>query len=80
MGRKLGEGEMTDWRSILWGQLHSVQCQTIVYISGPHANVSLHDILIPTSLPLVEYHLKGEHQFLIIMILGGWALGFSPGT
>jgi hypothetical protein len=56
----------------------SAQCQTIVYISGPHANVflSYHDIPIPTSLPLVECHLKGEHQFLITILGGGGRSGY----
>jgi hypothetical protein len=61
----------------------SAQRQTIVYISGPHANVfpSYHDTPIPTSLPLVECHLKGEHHFLITTTLGGeGALGFLPVT
>jgi hypothetical protein len=57
------------------------QCQTIVNIYGPHANVfpSYHDIPIPTSLPLVGCHLKGEHQFLITTIFRGGGSGFHRG-
>jgi hypothetical protein len=58
----------------------SAQCQTIVYILGPHANVfpSYHDTPILTSLPLVGCH-KGEHHFLITTILGGGCSGFYRG-